>query len=493
MEPKIAFACPECPKSYSVPASKAGQRTRCPACGAAMTVPRLDEPPIINAPDLEERSPKKQTEPELGPRDRLKPCPECGQNVSTRAPSCPHCGCPLKKAPAQQSTSRPVKPRGLLHAFFSPSQRRPAKPKQQTGCFTGCLSIVCGFIFLLFLSSLFRSCGKAEEDILPEVAAPVAPQKKEWVLCQPNGTNFTAKFPAEPRVLQNGQMTLATLQVGDIKLNAYQKKLKADVGEDANLAYAVLCESNRREMQGTILSEQTININGYLGREFVIEGYLPQGATGNEDKKSILRTRSVIKGDQHYDFSISYNSPPLQPFKVNEIADQFLDSCTIYGLAPELHPKKQEWVFCRPDGANFAVKFPGEPTVVQAGQTTVTNYRQGAMQYTAFQKTLAEDVGELRNVAYDAVREANIRELKATLLSETDIQLSGIPGREFVFDGYLTLGKTENEERKSIIQMRCVIKGTQEYVFFVSYTPPVDVKKANELVKEFLDFFTIID
>jgi predicted amidophosphoribosyltransferase len=38
----------------------------------------------------------------------LKPCPECGKEVSEKAVSCPHCGCELK--------------RRVLHFFETPQQ-----------------------------------------------------------------------------------------------------------------------------------------------------------------------------------------------------------------------------------------------------------------------------------------------------------------------------------------------------------------------------------
>lgn len=42
---------------------------------------------------------------EITSKGRLRPCPDCGQEVSRRAVSCPHCGCPLATAGSRASKS----------------------------------------------------------------------------------------------------------------------------------------------------------------------------------------------------------------------------------------------------------------------------------------------------------------------------------------------------------------------------------------------------
>ncbi len=69
-------------------------------------------------------------------------CPECGREVSNKAPTCPSCGVPI----APQSPSSPV--------FVS----APAQPEKKN---VSCLSAGCLILLVLFLIGLVASeCGK---------------------------------------------------------------------------------------------------------------------------------------------------------------------------------------------------------------------------------------------------------------------------------------------------------------------------------------------
>lgn len=50
----------------------------------------------------------------------LKPCPECHRDISTRAASCPHCGCPQEDATTTtiQATGKRLKLQSALAAVL---------------------------------------------------------------------------------------------------------------------------------------------------------------------------------------------------------------------------------------------------------------------------------------------------------------------------------------------------------------------------------------
>lgn len=77
----------------------------------------------------------------------LKPCRECGREVSTEALTCPHCGIPRPTAPGDTTAPRPQPPR-------TPTRAAPASPARQTawkalGWIVGVLLAVAGVGALL--------------------------------------------------------------------------------------------------------------------------------------------------------------------------------------------------------------------------------------------------------------------------------------------------------------------------------------------------------
>jgi hypothetical protein len=80
-------------------------------------------------------------------------CPDCGQAVSDRAPSCPRCGYPL--APQAPPPPPPV-----------PNQQQVVIPPQQSAVsrgFGGCLGVFLAIVFIIIgltvLGVLLSQCG----------------------------------------------------------------------------------------------------------------------------------------------------------------------------------------------------------------------------------------------------------------------------------------------------------------------------------------------
>lgn len=97
----IRFACSSCARSYEVPDSAAGKRTKCPACGEQLRVPAPE--PLAqqghswweSAEDVaEDKSKRQAAENGQGRSGKpgLVPCKVCGSQVAKAAPACPKCG-----------------------------------------------------------------------------------------------------------------------------------------------------------------------------------------------------------------------------------------------------------------------------------------------------------------------------------------------------------------------------------------------------------------
>lgn len=82
---RLEFQCNVCQTAMSWPAYDSGRTIKCESCGSANTVPDFDPTRKSQTPVFKARQ-----------HDRLTECPDCNQNVSKRAETCPNCGCPLK-------------------------------------------------------------------------------------------------------------------------------------------------------------------------------------------------------------------------------------------------------------------------------------------------------------------------------------------------------------------------------------------------------------
>lgn len=89
----------------------------------------------------------------------IQPCPDCGKDVSTMAPACPHCGYPMAgpSATPPPATSPPIPP---------PPQYVVAPPKKGTSPWT-----VIGWIVLILFCLVLYSCVKTAMRIA-DAAAP---------------------------------------------------------------------------------------------------------------------------------------------------------------------------------------------------------------------------------------------------------------------------------------------------------------------------------
>lgn len=114
------IACSHCGKEGSVPAQVLGKKLVCKQCQKsfiAIEVPELsialegveldlEEVSLSQLPDFDTCSgldldldssmlPLTPAAPANQAESKLQDCPDCGQSISKRATSCPHCGCPV--------------------------------------------------------------------------------------------------------------------------------------------------------------------------------------------------------------------------------------------------------------------------------------------------------------------------------------------------------------------------------------------------------------
>lgn len=108
----------------------------------------------------------------------LTPCPECGQQISTLAATCPHCGAPQSADPEKLAAG-------------VPAEARRSGPGVGKILGYGCLTVVGAVVVLALLGSLVPESEKSKErerNINAIAACQVAVERR---LKSPS----TAKFP----------------------------------------------------------------------------------------------------------------------------------------------------------------------------------------------------------------------------------------------------------------------------------------------------------
>ena len=109
--------CPNCQKVLNVTEKAFGKSLPCPACQRVIKVPESADSTAratSNSPQSDLDDTGQQTsadcppqrvpeaQPPAAPKNpALRQCPDCNAQISRNAASCPHCGCPLKTAPAE--------------------------------------------------------------------------------------------------------------------------------------------------------------------------------------------------------------------------------------------------------------------------------------------------------------------------------------------------------------------------------------------------------
>ncbi len=129
MNERIWCDCPKCGKECCFKAEYRGDIGVCDKCGAEFRI----------RPDTVAGAPKRS----------LRPCPACGQDLSTKALMCPKCGHPLAKAGGETNT-RPIQSSGGggLWGFLT-------KPRQLG------VGVVGTILLILFIGAKIAMIGKA--------------------------------------------------------------------------------------------------------------------------------------------------------------------------------------------------------------------------------------------------------------------------------------------------------------------------------------------
>lgn len=93
----ISMNCPSCDAKLKAPDDAVGKKTKCPKCGAAVTVPEpiYDAEVIPEAIDpygLDEPAPPPLSSSAAVGGEARRPCPMCGEMILVSAPKCRFCG-----------------------------------------------------------------------------------------------------------------------------------------------------------------------------------------------------------------------------------------------------------------------------------------------------------------------------------------------------------------------------------------------------------------
>jgi len=86
-------------------------------------------------------------------------CPDCGKEVSEKALTCIHCGCPISATAVTPPTPAPNVPKST--SDFDAKDMFP-KPKKKVGCLKAVGVLVCAFIILCVIIAVTSDSDKPE-------------------------------------------------------------------------------------------------------------------------------------------------------------------------------------------------------------------------------------------------------------------------------------------------------------------------------------------
>jgi hypothetical protein len=92
--------CPECLRSFTYPAARAGEAVACPACKKPIRLPRISQA-AEKAPITISDTSSGDTQTQVA---ETKPCPFCAETILVAASKCKHCGEYLKKEEVPSSS-----------------------------------------------------------------------------------------------------------------------------------------------------------------------------------------------------------------------------------------------------------------------------------------------------------------------------------------------------------------------------------------------------
>ena len=106
--------CPECLRSFTYPATRAGEAVACPACKKPIRLPRISQA-AEKAPITISDTSSGDTQTQVS---QNKPCPFCAETILVAASKCKHCGEYLKKEEVQSASIGTATSFGIVAAII---------------------------------------------------------------------------------------------------------------------------------------------------------------------------------------------------------------------------------------------------------------------------------------------------------------------------------------------------------------------------------------
>jgi hypothetical protein len=224
----IRFCCQACGATLKAPDGTEGRISKC-KCGAKVVVPGG----IIPVAKLISEGPR-----------RTEPCPDCGNQVSKLARSCPACGRPFQEELAAED---PWPAESEVLEQRRATSRLPTAPssgplKALGGCLWGCLVLVgtpiglffcCGFAGFLDPPKLPKPAGVLQ----PVAAEPVAPAPVAGIAKERSFGQSPSTTDDDNRAINTVQQALKGFKDHATELARRFRAPDSDVADQARITY----------------------------------------------------------------------------------------------------------------------------------------------------------------------------------------------------------------------------------------------------------------
>lgn len=324
-------------------------------------------------------------------------------------------------------------------------------------------------IFLVLLTAVLLACqpatpstpearapassGEARPTAAPgdsaEPPATIEASADDWITFTSDEGGFTLRLPAQPkeqrRPIENeAGSTTAIMYITEVGNTAFGAGFsdfpESAANTDPGMVLAGARDGAAKKVNGTVVDEKAIEINGHPGMEVKVNipaaASMPGGAT--------YRARLYLVNNRLY--QVIYVA-----LKKDEVADEYQKLFASFQLthppAPRTPavvdaPTLKDWFEYRSDEGGFIVRLPAEPKVTTQSTATAagpieltmalaeTDHCAAVVSFNDIPIAAMSDPDTLLQGGRDGV----VKKLNGTIVSERPVTLDDYPGLEFVLE-----------------------------------------------------------
>jgi hypothetical protein len=283
-----------------------------------------------------------------------------------------------------------------------------------------------------------------------EPLATIEVAADKWITFTSNDGGFSLRLPAQPKEQRQPVQTDAgpveaimyLVEAGNTAFGAgFSDFPDSTAGADPEAVLAGARDGAANNVNGTVVDERPIELNGFPGLEFAVE--IPEASSVSGGAR--YRARLFLVNNRLY--QVIYVAPTADESSADyqKLFDSFQltrPPAPDRSSAPTSRSTLKDWIEYRSDEGGFTLLLPGEPEV----NTQLTDTDAGSVELTM---ALTEMSNYAAGVSFNDIpagaqadpdtllqggRDGAAANLNGAVISDKPIELNGYPGLEFVVE-----------------------------------------------------------